>query len=404
MNSTAESKAPLLENASSTTAVSTVASTSTSIIGNKTQLSAFEAGAIVIPSASSLDAKEERVGSEASPEEIENEEKEITFQTHFDALLRFCAEILKYKMNADLQLESVTNSNIIKTFLNNYHHIYKQTREKPSHVFAVQEVWALCQKHLKRDRKDQTVDLISFAHWLPNSSLSIRPPIENTRAKIMITSIYINADRISNTINAKAEFAQKTGDQKAADELYANPAFNYSNKFILLLLRLFQYSVSKDNKIVFTPIEIVSEAILKLEQELGMRPDEEPEYGSGLGDILSIINDLTNTVGIKLPNLPPGGLSKKNLNRAMGEMRSKPDLKSKFQNMFDGLNINVNDPSSLPQAFSKLMSTMQETAKQEPEFIQRSRNATVENPTGATSSSSSSSSTSTDLVVAQKKN
>ncbi len=395
---------------------SSEASTSSLSTATTSGKTVFEQNAIVIPSASTASTLSENddetgtVGTEADANgggpgsSGTTSPQEVTFQSHFDNLMRFCTEILKYKMNSELQLESVTNSNIIKTCLNKYYDIYRQSRDRPSHVFAVQAVWTLCQKHLKRNRENRSVDIEGFATWLHNSSLSIKPPVENARAKVMITSIYINAKRISDSIFAKAEFAENTGDHKAASELYKNPALNYSNKFILLLLRLFQYSVSKDNKIVFTPIDLVTEAISKLEEELGLKANEEPEYGSGLGDILGIIQDLTKTVGIKLPSIPgmtdgADVFTGKNINRAMGELKSNPKMQSDMKSMFDGLNIDMNNlnANSLPQAFTNLMQTMQKTAQQEPEFIARSRNATVENPTGASSS------TGTDLVPVTKK-
>jgi hypothetical protein len=83
----------------------------------------------------------------------------------------------------------------------------------------------------------------------------------------------------------------------------------------------------------------------------------------------------------------------------MGVLKRDPKMQNDMKTMFDGLNIDMNNlnPNTLPQAFTNLMQTMQRTAQQEPEFIARSRNATVENPTGAATSS-----TSTEMVV--KKN
>src|SRR5579863_6130358 len=140
----------------------------------------FLENAIVVPTSTSTSSTSSTSSTEVEDKEeatvpIKNitpiTEKDVKVSTHpqfetiFEDFLIFCAETFKYKMNNYLQLESVDGSNIIKNYLNNYVKLFKGTRKSPKHVMQIQEIWKVCQKHLKLDDEGD-VDVASFAEWL----------------------------------------------------------------------------------------------------------------------------------------------------------------------------------------------------------------------------------------------
>ncbi len=359
-------------------------------------------------------------------ETTEIESKEPNFTEVFEELFKFCFEILKYNMTGEIKLESVGGSNIIRTFLNNYYTIFKKLPKSTKHVIQIQEAWKICEPHLQyKDNSNspsgpsgpsetessgtsesQEPDIETFAEWLEKYSVSIKPPTENTKAKIMISTIFNNSLRIVKKLMTDAERFESKGNQDEANKIYDNPAIHYSNFFLLHLFRLFQFDVktiidsntgNKITKIVYSPIPIITASITTLEKELGLTKNEIPSIGGEIGDLLSSMPELINDLGIELPDelsmkgKGRGGMQG-GLKQAMKDIKTKPEMKGLFQNLLSG--INMKDPASLMTALNRVTAGMSQNAMNVPDAVKRANAASVDNPTGQLSLPSTSSNSS----------
>ena len=346
------------------------------------------------------EVSETPIVSSSETETTKTQETAHDFFTSFDEFLRFCSEVLKFKLNNDLKLDSNNKNNIISICLNNYKEILKKSPTSYKHCTNVIRMWESCSKHLKylsSDEKD--VDIQAFAEWLRvKSSVSIQVPVEKTQSKIMITTIYGNCHRIADRLFEDAEKAESQGQKEKADRFYEDPAITYPDKFLLLLFRLVQFSVNAENKIVYTPNPLVTLAISKLETNLNLSENETPETSGNLGELFNIVTDLASSIGIQLPGgMPAGGFDNAQMKKALNQVKSDPGTKKMLSGLFSGLN--PNDPSTFPATLNNLMSAMSQNAQKVPEAVQRANAATVENPTGQLTLGSTGSTGSTEKAT-----
>lgn len=321
---------------------------------------------------------------------------EPNFTEVFKNFIDFSLEILKYKMSNEIKLESVGGSSIIRTYLNNYNTIFLKTPKSTKHVIQIQEAWKICEPHLTYISSTvQEPDIEEFATWLEKYSVSIKPPTENSKAKIMISSIFNNALKIVQKLMNDAEAAESKGKQDEANKIYDNTAIHYSNYFLLHLFRIFQFDVktitengNKVTKICYSPIPIVSASIKKLEETLGLSENEIPETGGELGDLLGSVPELINSLGIEMPAELTGKNKsmKGGIKAAMNDIRTNPETKHMVQNLLSG--INMKDPASLATALNRVMAGMQQNAMNVPDAVKKANAATSD--TLAIESSSSS--------------
>lgn len=339
---------------------------------------------------------------------------EPDFNKTFDDFISFCFEILKYRMSNNLELQSVGSSSIIRTYLDNYNTIYKKSRKSHKHVVQIQEIWEKCKEFLTYDKDlPDDVDIESFALWLEKNSLVIAPPTDNPKAKIMVSTIFDNALKISRSLMQKADGLEKLNKKDEANKIYESTAINYSNTFLLLLFRLFQFSTRKittENgetkpQIYFNPSKIITQSIQKLESSLGIEENETFRVDGGLEDLLGGAGEIMSSLGIQLPeemdiNKTLKGQSRTQtrgqMKQALQEIQSRPELKGMMQGLFSGLN--PKDPASISIVLNNLMSKMQQGMPM-PEPLQRATQATSDNtpaPTLALPPPSSNSSTNSE--------
>ena len=88
---------------------------------------------------------------------------------------------------------------------------------------------------------------------------------------------------------------------------------------------------------------------------------------------------MAQNIGINVPKNAPqmtGG----QFRDALNTLAKDPQTKTAIKDIFNG--VDLNDPTNMPGAIGKILQRMQETAQQPPEAVQRSLQATSDNPTG----------------------
>ena len=315
---------------------------------------------------------QEEDNAEESGEVAESFEPISTFTEALDYFINFAERVLKQKSSGGGSLLSGGNqSNAIQVALTRYRTVYNRSREGRGHVEKFTDVYNKC----KREQLLDEVDLEPFMEWFTKTSFVIAP-LAKSKSKIMLTAIYRNCCRIADDINEEAE---REKDPQKSEQLYNNPANLYPEMFMLHLFRIFSHCADEiDNT------TIINKYIGDLEELLGLSENQQPTTSSGgFGDIFSSIKKVASNLGINLPdNVEPPDM--KQLGDAMESMSSDPTVKNVFGEMMKGVNLDDPSklPSTLPAAVGKLMERMADNAKEVPETVKRSMQATTENPTG----------------------
>jgi len=289
----------------------------------------------------------------------ENQIQEVgpSFQETFDQFLKFSEQVLKYNLSGDLILLSSGNkSNAIKTGLEGYKRIYRETRTSSKHVDKFKEVYQKCLPQLKRSS-----DVDKFMDWFQNQSFIIQPK-EKSRNKIHIVAVFRNCCRIAEHISDEAEKHPQNSEQ-----YYNDPAAVYPEQFMLYLFRLFTFCCSpSENEKYLQP------NIGDLESTLGLTKDEVPASSDGYSDLFSVATEMAKEIGIDIPaNSAP--INGNQFREALGTLTQDDKTKSAIKGIFSG--INLQNPNDLSGAIGKILERMQQTAQEVPDPVQRSMDA-----------------------------
>ena len=300
-------------------------------------------------------------------ESVENVEEEVTsFTDALDNLIIFSEKVLVYGATGELNLSSIgSKSNAIQTGLNGYRGIYSKTRDSPKHVEKFKEVYDVCRPLLVKD-----VSMEEFMNWFDKKSAFTILPTAGSRNKICLSIIFRKCAVIAANIASDSEkYPQK------AEELLNDPAAVYPEHFMISLFRLFYHCAEQiDRQTMIVP------RIEELERSLGLNKNEVPQTGDFMAQVMDGGRDfLEEMTGQKLPkNMKlPAGMGNMDIKSMMKGFSSDPGNKEKFQKIFKG--VDCKNPAQIPNIVSNLLTTMAETAAEEPEAVKRANAATADN-------------------------
>lgn len=296
--------------------------------------------------------------------EVEEEKFEVTsFNDALDNLIIFSEKVLVYSATGELNLSSLgSRTNAIQTGLNSYRVMYNKSREFAGHLNRFKEVYNNCRPQFVKD-----VSMEDFMTWFADKSSFTITPQSGSKSKICLSIIFRNCARIAANISADSEkYPHK------AEELLNDPAAVYPEHFMISLFRIFYHCAEQiDRQTMIVP------RIEELERSLGLNKNEVPQTGDFMSEVMNGGRDfLEEMTGQKIPkNIKfPAGVGNMDIKSMMKGFSSDPGNKEKFQKIFKG--VDCKNPSQIPNIVSNLLTTMAETAAEEPEAVKRANAAT----------------------------
>lgn len=283
----------------------------------------------------------------SSTSENTTSEVHSTFQEVFDHFLIFCEKTLQHNSKTELLLKS--RPNIIYVSLDRYRKVYNKTRESSGHLEKFREIYNKCRSKILND------ELEEFMEWFREQTFKITPT-EKSKSVIHITVIFRNCCRMAEEILEKAE---RTKD----DSSYSDPAFLYPESFMLHLFRIFYHCADETDRTT-----IISKFVEKLESTLDVTKGD-AATGDGLNDLFSAAQNMARGIGLEMPKDTPS-FSGKQFRDAIKSVTTDPQITETIKDVLSG--VNLNDPSNIPTALSKLVERMNLNAKEVPPGIQKS--------------------------------
>lgn len=276
-----------------------------------------------------------------------------SFDTNIKALFTLTEQITKYDGNGNLSVSSV---NPIDVVFRKFRGLYEKTSNKESFMKLFVALYGKCSKqHLACESMDD------FMLWFEDQKFIIDV---TTKVYFPVTVIF----RKACTIARDADQAMQTSKEQEG-----SVGSTYPEQFMLHLFRIFADCVS--------PSDSIKKTATELEETLGLMAGQIPEPSDGLTNLVTMAKDV---MGDMNPNLAKQSINPHEIKNALANFKSTPEMKNAMKKMLGGIKLdNAKDGKA---AMMNILTQMQENATELPEAIQRSMNATVDNPTGASSS------------------
>jgi hypothetical protein len=287
-----------------------------------------------------------------------------TFEECIENLFGLADQVTKYNGSGDLGL-TTSNVDPIGTKIRKYKAVYGKTKESTKHLAKFQEVYMKC-----RSRFLQAEEFDVFMLWFESQSFTISA---TDQVYFPLSIIFRKCCTISRNIDEQALKDSSTE---------AHVGSTYPEMFMLHLFRLFIFAAPAEDQ---TKVALT---VKTLEETLGLTSGDNPDPVDGLADVVGMASDVISDMGVQVPK---GAFNAGEFKKAIGSFTKNSDAKNTLKKMFSGIKLDGATKDDIPKVFSKIFEGMQQNAEQVPEPLQRSMNATVENPTGQPSVAGSSS-------------
>ena len=318
-----------------------------------------------IPEKSKVDTP---TGSSTDTQTI-NAKKE--FIDLLDEFLEFCGNIVNFRANDEIKLQSAKPQiSPIKTGVEKYRLVFKETQSSPKHVEKFAEVYKSCRSKLSINVSNTEESTHEFMDWFSTKTFTVSPT-EKSKATLFLCILFKKCISIADRVS---EMAEKEQDVDAKEKIMSDPATIYPEIFMIHLLRVF---------VQCAPVEDAEEFIIPriryLESSNSIVEDANPDSQTDINDWIGTVAGLAKDIGVEMPSAM-NGKSRSEMQKAFNYVSKNPETKDMLRETFKG--IDLKDPTKIKQSFAKIMERMQENSEKIPEPVQRSLNATVENPTG----------------------